>query len=242
MLKILSIGNSFSQDAHRYLSGVFKAAGVPVKNADLVIGGCSLERHFRNLRGNRANYEFEFAGLATGLYESLETVLLSDSWDVITLQQVSQLAPHFETYQPYLDELAKYVRYLCPKAELCMHQTWAYAADSRRLPNDAGFQTPEAMFASIEASYQKAAKAIGAVGIIPSGKAMLLLSDGGNRAVHRDGYHAGLGMGRLVLALTWLEALTGKNALENTFRSFDVPVTDEEIEAAKDAAHRANLD
>ena len=48
-LKVLCIGNSFSQDATRYLEGVASAGPVPVIARNLYIGGCSLERHARNL-------------------------------------------------------------------------------------------------------------------------------------------------------------------------------------------------
>ncbi len=39
MLKILSIGNSFSQDAQRYLYDISKSNGEEIKNVNLYIGG-----------------------------------------------------------------------------------------------------------------------------------------------------------------------------------------------------------
>ncbi|MGN1128615.1 MAG: DUF4886 domain-containing protein, partial [Candidatus Flemingiibacterium sp.] len=45
MLKVLSIGNSFSQDAQRWLHDIAAADGVELLAKNLYIGGCSLERH-----------------------------------------------------------------------------------------------------------------------------------------------------------------------------------------------------
>lgn len=48
-MKILSIGNSFSQDAQRYLHRLAKHEGVQLKTVNLYIGGCSLQRHYENI-------------------------------------------------------------------------------------------------------------------------------------------------------------------------------------------------
>ena len=41
-MNILSIGNSFSQDAQRYLHDIAKADGVVLSAFNLYIGGCPL--------------------------------------------------------------------------------------------------------------------------------------------------------------------------------------------------------
>ncbi|MBQ7726439.1 MAG: DUF4886 domain-containing protein, partial [Clostridia bacterium] len=43
-MKVLSIGNSFSQDAQRYLHGIARADHTEMRAVNLYIGGCSLER------------------------------------------------------------------------------------------------------------------------------------------------------------------------------------------------------
>lgn len=239
MIKVLAIGNSFSQDANRYLNGVCKASGEKIKNVNLYIGGCSLERHFRNIRSEEKAYSFEFAGETTGLSVSIKDLLLSDSWDVITFQQVSGQSPRYETYQPYLDEVCAYVRHFAPKSAFAIHQTWSYEENSDRLCKELHYSHQGDMFADIKKSYDKAAEAIGAKFIIPSGQTMQNMLSLGAGTVHRDTFHAGFGMGRYALALTWMEMLTGKSAIGNFFRDFDVPVSDEQIEIAQKAAHLA---
>jgi len=46
-MNILSIGNSFSEDATRYLHRISKIGGAIVNN-EIYIGGCSLEQHAKN--------------------------------------------------------------------------------------------------------------------------------------------------------------------------------------------------
>ena len=55
ILRILAIGNSFSQDAvEQYLYELFAASGKKVIIGNLYIGGCSLERHYNNINNDAA--------------------------------------------------------------------------------------------------------------------------------------------------------------------------------------------
>ena len=49
MLRILAVGNSFSEDATYYLHQILEIAGVENQVVNLYIGGCSLEKHWRNI-------------------------------------------------------------------------------------------------------------------------------------------------------------------------------------------------
>ncbi|MBQ8431362.1 MAG: DUF4886 domain-containing protein [Clostridia bacterium] len=227
-MKILSIGNSFSQDAHRYLHDIAKHDGVALKAVNLYIGGCSLRSHYLNMLDDNAAYDFEFNGEKTGIKVSIRQALVSDDWDYVTLQQASHYSDQYQTYSPYVEALAAYVRKYCPHAKILIHQTWAYEKDSKRLLEKMGYRTPEEMFARAQECYERAAKAIEADAIIPCGKAMLLASQSGIEKVHRDTYHASRGAGRYLLALCWFKTLTGKDVSNNTFDEFDEPVTEQE--------------
>jgi len=226
-MKILSIGNSFSLDAQRYLHRLALGEGVQMKCVNLYIGGCSQRRHYLNMLDDCVAYDFQFNGESTGIKVSIRQALVSDNWDYITLQQASHDSAHFETYTPYIEALAAYVRKYCPKAKLLIHQTWAYETGSVKLANQ-NFATDGEMFAAVEAAYNKAAALISADGIIPAGKAMLQAAKSGIDQIHRDTYHASLGAGRYLLALCWFQYLTGKSVTDNNFNEFDVPVTEEE--------------
>ena len=227
-MKILSIGNSFSQDAQRYLFRVAKKAGHTFKTVNLDIGGCSLRTHYINTLEDKATYSFEYNGEDIGLAVSIKQLLISDEWDVITLQQASHLSAHYETYTPYLERLLEYIKKYCPHSKIYMHQTWAYEDGSQRLKEVGGYDSAEEMFTNIREAYANAAQAIQADGILPCGQAMLNATKMGMKKIHRDTFHASLGAGRYLLALTWYKALTGKDITNNDFDDFDEPVSDEE--------------
>ena len=125
-MNILSIGNSFSKDAHRYLHQIATADGSNLHCFNLYIGGCPLSYHYRNMHSEERNYALEMNGTSTGFKVSLKEALLNRDWDIITVQQVSAQSPNYETYQPYLDGLVEYIKRLVPKAKIDVHQTWAY--------------------------------------------------------------------------------------------------------------------
>ena len=236
-MKILSIGNSFSQDAHRYLHQVAKSEGVELKAVNLYIGGCSLEKHYQNLIDDNAVYGFEFNGEKTGIFVSIKQAIESDEWDVVTLQQVSHLSWDYKTFNPYLIEIAKFLKEKCPKAKIYIHQTWAYEKDSQPLSDLGVFKNSKDMLDSACLSYDMAVKEICADGVIPCGRAMFNALKLGIDKIHRDGYHATLGVGRYLLALCWLKSLMNIDISNNTFNEFDEPISDAERKIVIDAVN-----
>ena len=236
-MKILSIGNSFSCDAQRYLHRLAKHDGVDLKTVNLYIAGCPLHKHYFNMLDDNRSYEFEFNGDKTGIFVTMRQALASDTWDVVTLQQSSNLSGKPDTYTPYIEELATYVRKYCPKAKIVIHQTWAYEADCERLKKLMIFETNRDMLNALRDAYDRAAKLINADGIIPCGEAMMKATDLGIEKIHRDTYHAALGAGRYLLALCWYKALTGADITNNDFDEFDAPVTDEQRRIVIDAVN-----
>lgn len=235
-MNILSIGNSFSTDAQRYLHRIAKADGIEINTFNLFIGGCSLSHHYRNMLSGERAYDLEMNGESTGFRVSLEEALLNRDWDIITIQQVSNESPYYDTYQPYLDSIIEFVRKCVPKAKIVMHQTWAYEEGSYRLNTELGYTHHQEMFRDIEKAYSKAAEAINADFIIPSGALFQKLIQNGIQKVHRDTFHAGFGLGRYALGLLWYSAITGRGVKSNTFCKFDEPITPEHIEIAKKCA------
>lgn len=232
-MNILSIGNSYSEDAHRYIHRIARADKFELNTANLFIGGCSLSTHYRNMLSDKEKYILSVNGEITGFPVSLKEALLNRSWDVITLQQVSLESPYYETYQPYLNKIAEYVRLCCPKAKLVIHQTWAYEQGSKRLNEIMGYKDRKEMFNDLENAYQQAAKDINADFIIPSGKILQMLLDSGVQTVHRDTVHTTLGLGRYAIGLLWYKLLTRNDIQNNSFSDFDEEVTESEVLLAK---------
>ena len=241
--KILSIGNSFSEDAQTYLYRIAAESGIAIKTVNLFIGGCPLSLHYRNMLSECPAYEFQFNGMNTGLRISLKEALLLDDWDVVTLQQVSHDAPFRDTWQPYLSELSAYVRRCQPKAAQWIHETWAYEAGSKRLTEELHFDEPENMLAAIADCCRLAQRDIDAAGIIPCGEAMFEGARAFGR-IHRDTFHADLTVGRFLLSCTWIAALLGVDP--TTLRvprldgEADPSVLRRAAEIAKSVAFRGN--
>ena len=232
-MNVLAIGNSFSEDSTRYLHGIARADGVELQVANMYIGGCSLERHYRNMLSEEKAYELQYNGERTRFFVSMKEALLNRAWDVVTLQQASHLSFKQETYTPYLEELVKYVRKNVPKAKIYIHQTWAYESGSDRLLNMAKYDTPEGMLSDIVNAYDIAAQTINADGIIRSGELFAKLLQNGVPRVHRDTFHVTLGLGRYALGLLWYRTLCKRDIFDNGFFDFDELISTDDIDAVK---------
>lgn len=238
-MNVLSIGNSYSQDAQRYLSRIAEADGVELETYNLVIGGCPLSRHYRNMLSEKDAYGLEINGKPTGFTVSLKQALLSRDWDVVTVQQASHFSFNYRTYQPFLHKLVEYIRLCVPQAKIYIQQTWAYEQDSARLNEKAGYTDQKDMFNDLKQAYDQAAKDENLDGIIPSGTVFQELLANGIEKVHRDTFHASLGLGRYALGLIWYKVLTGNDIQGNTFSKFDEEVTPEQVAIAKKSVEEA---
>lgn len=246
-LRILAIGNSFSQDAvEQYLWDLFNAAGIEAVIGNMYIGGCSLEKHWTNAEENKAAYEYRKVvdGKKTNTKNiSLETAIKDENWDYISLQQASDYSGMYEEYQPYLDNLVEYVRSEATNRNmrLMFHQTWAYASgsDHAAFPNYGNDQMT--MYNAIVSASRRAMQESDIDILIPGGTA---IQNGRSSYIgdkfNRDGYHLEVNYGRYTAACTWFETISGMNVLENGF----VPGTVDEREAtvARNAAHSAVAD
>lgn len=236
-MKILSIGNSFSEDATRYLHQVAKCGGVEMRVVNLYIGGCPLSLHHRNIMGDRRAYDLQVNGVSTGFPMSVKEALLNDDWDFVTVQQVSSKSFDYSSYQPYLNVLYDYIKKYCPKAEILIHETWGYKPDGDALKSR-GFKTHSEMFKKVDEAYEMASVELG-LRRIPAGYAIENLVKNGIENSHRDDIHASLGVGRLTLAFTWYEFLTGNSVNEINLSEYDEPIDERELVIAKISAHDA---
>ena len=217
MIKILAIGNSFSQDATAYLYQIAASGGIDIKVGNLCIGGCSLERHHKNLREDLCDYAYEINGRYVGAMMTLKAGLHEDKWDFVTMQQASHFSGLPETYYPHITELSAYVKQYAPEAAQIIHQTWAYETDS----NHGAFPTYDRdqikMYKMLKSSYYNAAVRLN-LGIIPSGEIVQTLrSTGKFDTLCRDGFHMHLLYGRYAVAAAWYEMLCGGDIFETSF-------------------------
>ena len=200
-LKVLMIGNSFSARMPGAMPPVARDLGLELDICSLYIGGCSLERHWQNAVASddpastpydlTVNYRGEtdfaktpLAGVVTdvpwehngkkgvGKKANLAAALKADKWDVVTIQQASHFSWQPATYQPYGDNLVKFIRRLAPQAKIVVHETWSYT------PWDSRFKAwnidPDMMYAALHGAYADFAAKYG-FEIIPTGTAVQLV-------------------------------------------------------------------
>lgn len=232
-MRLLSIGNSFSQDAHKWLAQCAASAGEYLFATNLFIGGCYLEKHWNlYLSDETATYRLEINGEGLRWTTVREMLHEKGPWDVITLQQASGLSGKFESYRPYLDNLYQVIRETQPQAKVLIHQTWSYEHDAQ-LDGFANYNySQDTMFRALVEAYDSAARLLDAE-LIPSGEVIQYLRENmpefdylnGGRSLNRDGFHLSLIYGRYAVALAWVHTLFGTDVRKVTFnpQSNDYP-------------------
>ena len=224
-LKLLAIGNSFSEDAiEQNLFELAAATGHQMVIGNMYIGGCSLERHWKNAQSNKPDYNYrkiEIDGKMTRTANyTLDKALRDEQWDYVSLQQVSQLSGMYSSFQPHLDSLIAYVRARVPATtKLIWHVTWAYAQNSTH----GGFanydRNQDKMYRAIVEGAQRLKKENAQFSLfVPVGTAIqnARTSFVGDH-LNRDGFHLDLVLGRYTAACTWFECLFGTKVVGNRY-------------------------
>lgn len=226
-LKVLAIGNSFSQDALEHLYHIAQSAGLEqIVLANLYIGGCSLETHWNNAKHNLAAYSYDKNIDGTWRSQENQTILhglQDEAWDIITFQQVSGLSGIDSSYQEdnRLTNLINYVHQhkTNPHLKLAWHMTWAYQQDCTK-ESFARYNNDQlTMYRAIVRATQREIVNNEAFSfLIPTGTAIQnvrtsYLGD----TLTRDGYHLSLNLGRYIAGLTWFRVLTGQPIEQITY-------------------------
>lgn len=262
-IRLLTIGNSFSRDATRYLPDLVKAGGHELIHRPIVVGGASLQLHAEKAATN-------------GLYasgRSLRQELESEPWDYVTIQQASIKSHDIATYRPFAEQLRDYIKKYAPSATLLVHQTWAYRCDDPRFraPSSKSGEprTQAEMYAGLKNAYRAIAAELGAR-LIPVGNAFYL-ADTDPRWGYRpdtafdfknatppalphqhhslhigwrwkdgklgmDGHHASVA-GQYLGACVWYETLYGESVVGNRFAPPGLDADD--VRFLQETAHRA---
>ena len=215
-LKILAIGNSFSNNTTQYLYEIAKAEGVEeIILGRLYIGGCPLVKHVNNSKDNLPNYTYYKN--TVGAWEKTENATLlyglqDEDWDIITMQQASGSSGQPETYD-VLPQLIEYVNQnkTNPDAKLVWHMTWAYQSDSDHAEFPIYANNQEVMYNQILSAYEQKVAPTGAFScMIPAGTAIQNARSSylGDKLT-ADGYHLN-DTGKLIASYMWYASLVGK--------------------------------
>lgn len=223
-IKILGIGNSFTDDSVWRLNSVLNGLGVEdVLIGDMFIGGASIENHYVNSLTDGKNYEFRV--FENGVYSntpgtSLATSLKFADWDIVVLQQQSVYAGIKSSFE-YLPDMIDYVRSYCPNSKLAWNMTWAYDGDHPNILQNIGQTSADLYLRHFNGDTDKHYQGITKVTkevilasnrfdyVIPTGTTIQnMRSVFESSLIHRDGFHLNLNEGRFAAALTWAKIFT----------------------------------
>jgi hypothetical protein len=172
-VRLLNVGNSFSNNAVKYLHDLVEADG---KNKLIlgraVIGGSSPDKHLDKALLNEKDPSDKNGLYSTG--KSLKEYLTDEPWDFITVQQASIKSHDVATYRPHMANLTAYIKKYAPKAEVIVHQTWAYRIDDPRFsvkePAEGEPRTQREMYDGLTRAYEEIAAELN-LRIVPVGDA-----------------------------------------------------------------------
>ena len=219
-LKVLAIGNSFSNDSVLgYLCPMLKDVGVKEFTVgNLYHSGCSLKMHTEyGLSGEKA-YQYYKRTDKDSKWNSpkkksatLDDPLKDMQWDFITFQQASAYSGRPDSIQPWHDALLYYVQRSQPTAVFGWNMTWSHGADS----NKEGFKYYDRdslkMYNAITKTVQENVmtdpryKFVIPVGTAIQNARTSFLGD----HLNRDGQHLNKGIGRYIASMVWCCKLTG---------------------------------
>lgn len=142
-IRLLSIGNSYSQDALAYVPFILQNMGI---DADIQIGiamlsSSTLANHVDNFENENAVYTYwlHTNGDAWQTVEgkkTLQYILNDKTWDIVSLQQSSGGVFNWSTYQPHLNKLINYISsYVKNPVKFCWYAVQARPASTNSAAN-----------------------------------------------------------------------------------------------------------
>ena len=244
-MKVLAIGNSFSQDATTFLHQAAAAQGIALTAVNLYIGGCSLETHWKNWETDEAAYELQVNGRPADRRVSVREMLAEGGWDAVATQQASHDSGWLDTYEPFLTWLVSGLRRAVPGARLLLQETWAYEKGSGHWAFPRYRRDQGEMYERLRRNYALMAQKHG-MELIPCGTAVQRVreqpgfrTEEGGLSLCRDGFHMSLDYGRYLLALVWLKTLCGADVTQNPYVPRDrVPADEALLRVIREQAER----
>lgn len=242
VIKVLAIGNSFSEDAvEQNLYELALAQGDTLIIGNAFIPGCTIDRHWDNAQTGKAEYSYR--KVTDGIFTktdkvSLKDIILDENWEVISLQQQSGNSGIPESYGN-LGLLKNYVAETATNknAEIIWHATWTYANNYKSSNFNPYDNDQKQMFEAICNTIAQELPKVGIEKYIPNNltiqNARKILGD----ILNRDGFHLSYTIGRYAAACTWCEFLTGKNIIGNAY--YPETISDSEALILQEAAHKA---
>lgn len=239
-LKILTIGNSYSDDMMSYVGSLAAAAGISPNKLGMYRtyqGSGSLQNWCENYENGVILPATDPDRSCVKAYGNISMIttgtlaqILAQDWDIVILHQASKFAADYTSFNPYLTKLVGYIRENCTNQQVCIawQSVWSYK--SGYTSSGITYEDSEARWAEICDATKQMMHNDGIDIIIPTGtaiqnaRAFQELNPSFNAEntgeVTRDGTHIEFGVGRYIIACTFFQTILapifGVSVLGNT--------------------------
>ncbi len=209
VLKILTVGNSFSYDLMDHVYQIAQEVGVEkIVLGNLFYGGCRVDQHYNFWVNNEAAYTYYTNTNGTWQSKSgcsFEAAFETTDWDYISFQQSAQSKQFDPELLVNLPDLIEMAKSRCPDATILWHMPWAN-------PHGNYGQSIEQMYEDLCKSSRVLIEPLPNVQmVIPSGTAIQNMRSSyiDPAILLNDGWHLSPDVGRYVVGLTLVKQLTG---------------------------------
>lgn len=232
-IKILGIGNSYTDDSFTRLYDVLSSLGYENVTVGLmIIGGTGLDDHWKNFSADAAKYEYRLNvnGIQTTKLETKASTVLAEEWDYILFNQKSAYtgSGNFTNIDEYIDYVSSFQD---EDTEIIFNMTWsnvtnaAYGTDHYRYYEDIVSNTQELIVPRTDID-----------GICPCGTAIQNVRKATNEELLRDGLHLDLYYGRFIASLMIAKYVSGSDI---SVVDYPASITLEQFEIAVKAVNAA---
>lgn len=260
-LKILGIGNSWTRNPTTYLGEILNSIGIDCKIVLCYMGGRTLQDYSNLVSNDNANTYRDVWTKENGwirgneddtkLYRMSEIIGMED-WDIVTLQQASQYGGMYDTFQPYLNNIIKWIKdSVNVMPTIYLQATWAYpngySGNNLTIFNDSYSGSSDIMYAKILEAYTLASEETKIKDIFLSAPMVQQIRtiSGIDKIDTADGSHLDIN-GWYSLGLLWAHTLLreymdsslfGNISIDDVdYKPTAITLTDEQIAEIKDIA------
>ena len=240
-LRVLAIGNSFTENATSYLRALTDSSAIDPDRLGIYIltyAGARFSHWNEAISTGEQVRATRITGIVPMLSQGTVSELIAQPWDVIVIQQASDVSYKWKTFST-LDEYIPRIKSLCPNPDLCLayQMPWSHTPD----------EMPYVMKWNINCT-RRMTETYGIDVILPIGTAIQLarstrLND--SRYLTSDNWHLNAGMGQYIASCCWFEGIIARCFGISIIHTTAMPqgnYTSDEAALGRECARRALIE
>ena len=208
-LRVLGIGNSYTEDPTTYLNDIVKASGIDLNKCCVYVaahGSATLDYWVKECASNDTVDLVRYVGKIKMKSRGTMAELLHQKWDVVVMQQVSSLSISYTSYNPGLRKMIDFIRNNTSNSKVSL----AWQLVPAYYSGYGGAPYGEERWKQIASAAWEEVARDGIDVVIPVGTAIQNARNSSLETMHdltRDGRHLSCGTGRYIACCTWFQSL-----------------------------------